>query len=116
MTTLLAAVDFNSLALGAAIGAVIGFLSIGTGHGKVEANVKRLSLQMSDLQKKLDALLKHQGIAMPPSASDLSPEVQMMAKDPSQKIAAIKLYREEHPGVGLAEAKERIEEFSRTGR
>ena len=61
--------------------------------------------------------MKHQGIEMPsfpPCA--LSPEVQLMAKDPSQKIAAIKLYREEHPGTGLREAKERIEEFSKTGR
>jgi hypothetical protein len=116
MITLLATLDFNSLAIGAAIGAVVGFFSVGTGYGKVEVNVKRLALQVSDLQKKLDALLKHQGIEMPPQGSDLSPEVQMLAKDPNQKIAAIKLYREEHPGVGLAEAKERIEEFSKTGR
>ena len=40
----------------------------------------------------------------------------MMAKDPHQKIAAIKLYREERPGTGLAEAKERIERFYNTGR
>ena len=116
MTTLLAALDFSHLAIGAAIGAVIGFFSVGAGYGKVEVNVRRLALQVSDLQRKLDALLKHQGIEMPPPASDLSPEVQMMAKDPSQKIAAIKLYRQEHPGSGLAEAKERIEEFSKTGR
>jgi len=30
------------------------------------------------------------------------------------KIAAIKLYREEHPGVGLAEAKTKIEEFNKS--
>ena len=34
-----------------------------------------------------------------------------MARDPSQKIAAIRLYREENPGVGLREAKEKIEAF-----
>jgi len=116
MTTLLAGSDFNDVWIYAGIGAVIGYLSGGNRYRKVEMNVKRLALQVSDLDEKLDALLKHQGIVMPPSASNLSREVQRMARDPDQKIAAIKLYREEHPGVGLAEAKERIEEFSRTGR
>ena len=51
-----------------------------------------------------------------PVPSDLSPEVQMMARDPQQKIAAIKLYRQEHPGTGLAAAKERVEDFRKTGR
>jgi ribosomal protein L7/L12 len=117
MTTLPAALDFNNLVIGAAIGAVIGFFSVGTGRGAAAVNVKRLALQVSDLQKKLDALLKHQGIEMPtPSPSDLSPELQLMAKDSHQKIAAIKRYREENPGTGLFEAKQRIEEFSKTGR
>lgn len=30
----------------------------------------------------------------------------------SEKIPAIKLYREENPGVGLAEANAKIEEFA----
>ena len=46
---------------------------------------------------------------------DLSPEVQAMSKDPSQSIAAIKLFREVHPDVSLAAAKERIERFCQTG-
>lgn len=118
MTTLFEALDFNNLAIGAVIGAVVGFFSMagGSGCGKVDLHVKRLALQVSDLQKKLDALLKHQGIEMPSPTSDLSPELQVMAKEPNQKIAAIRHYRQEHPGVGLAEAKERIEEFSKTGR
>ena len=33
---------------------------------------------------------------------DLSPEVKAMAKDPSQLVAAIKLFRQEHPDVSLA--------------
>jgi len=38
------------------------------------------------------------------------PEVQALAHDPlQQKIAAIKLYREQNPGIGLAEAKEAVE-------
>lgn len=60
------------------------------------------------LERKLDALLEHGGIAMP---SRLSPEVQRMAADPRQKIAAIKMHREQNPGLGLAEAKTEIEDF-----
>jgi hypothetical protein len=72
----------------------------------------RLELQVRELQGKLDALLKHQGIELPPPApSGLSPEVEQLARDPGTKIAAIKLYREQNPGVGLAEAKAKIEEF-----
>ena len=80
-------------------------------------NLPRLERQMRELQDKVDVLIKHLGIEMPPPPpSDMSPEVKMMAKDPNQKIAAIKLYRDENPGTGLAEAKQRIEEFSKTGR
>jgi hypothetical protein len=68
----------------------------------------RQQLALRRLERKLDALLKHQGIELP---SGLSPEVRLMAEDPSQKIAAIKLYREENPGVGLREAKDKIEEI-----
>ncbi len=60
------------------------------------------------LERKLDALLKHHGIEFP---AGLSPEVQRLARDPAQKIAAIKLHREDHPGLGLAEAKADIEDF-----
>jgi hypothetical protein len=59
-------------------------------------------------ERKLDALLKHHGIGLP---SGLSPEVQQLARDPARKIAAIKLHRENHPGLGLAEAKAEIEDF-----
>ncbi len=60
------------------------------------------------LERKLDALLKHHGIEPP---SGLSPEVQQLARDPAKKIAAIKLHREDHPGLGLAEAKADVEDF-----
>ena len=46
---------------------------------------------------------------------DLSPEVKAMAKDPSQLVAAIKLFRQEHPDVSLAAATERIDRFFQTG-
>jgi hypothetical protein len=115
MTTLLATSDFNYVWIAAGIGAVIGYLSGGNSCRRTADNLQRLTLQMQDLERKVAALLKHQGIEMPRSASDLSPEVQMLARDPQQKIAAIKRYRQEHPGAGLAEAKERIEKFCNTG-
>lgn len=65
------------------------------------------------LEHKLDALLKHHGIEFP---SGLSPEVQQLARDPEKKIAAIKLHREDHPGLGLAEAKAAIEDFIHTAK
>jgi hypothetical protein len=77
-----------------------------------DVSVQLLALQVRELQKKLDALLKHQGIEMPtPPPSGLSPEVELLAGDPDTKIAAIKLYRKENRGAGLREAKEKIEAF-----
>jgi hypothetical protein len=46
---------------------------------------------------------------------DLSPKAQALARQPSQLIAAIKLFRQEHPDVSLTQAKERIERFCKTG-
>ena len=61
---------------------------------------------MRRVERKLDALLKHHGVGL------LSPEVQFLAKDPSKKIAAIKLHREQNPGLGLADAKREVEDFA----
>jgi len=72
----------------------------------------RLERQLNSLQQKMDALLKHQGVELPqPPSSGLSPEVERLASDPSTKIQAIKLYRQQTPGLGLAEAKTKIEAF-----
>ena len=70
--------------------------------------IKRLRLNLRRVESKLDAILQHHGIASP---SKLSPEVQRLASDPNQKIAAIKLHRQQ-TGVSLAEAKAEVEEFS----
>ena len=59
------------------------------------------------IERKLDALLKHQGV---PTLPKMSEAVKLLAADPTKKIAAIKLYREES-GLGLAEAKSDIEEY-----
>jgi ribosomal protein L7/L12 len=61
------------------------------------------------VERKLDALLKRQGVELP---SQLSPEVQLLAKDPSKKIAAIKLHREQNPALSLADAKREVEDFA----
>jgi hypothetical protein len=117
MTTVIAALEFKDYAAFAAFvvivagGDAIVRIFAGMGHAKrSDENVKLLARQMRELQRKLDALLKHQGIEMPPPpASFMSPEVEQLAKDPKTKIAAIKLYREENPGTGLRETKELIE-------
>lgn len=70
--------------------------------------VTRQQINLNRVERKLDALLKQQGVSLP---SGLSPEVQRIAMDPSEKIAAIKLHREQNPGLSLAEAKKEIEEF-----
>jgi len=68
----------------------------------------RPNVNLRRLEVKLDAILKHHGIESPTA---LSPEVQALARNPAQKIAAIKRHREQHPGLGLAEAKKDIEDF-----
>ena len=104
MTTLLAVLEFNNYAIAALIGAVIGYIAVG-GTGGSRQDLKPLERQLKAIQQKLDALLKHQGIALPPTLS----EVEFLASSPDTKIAAIKLYREQNPGVSLAEAKVKVE-------
>jgi ribosomal protein L7/L12 len=62
------------------------------------------------IERKLDALLKHQGVSLSPQAK-VSEEVQQLARD--HKIEAIKLHREQ-TGLGLAEAKAEVEDFIKT--
>ena len=68
---------------------------------------QRLRLALRRVEHKLDALLKHQGLELPCS---MSPEVQRLACNPRQKIAAIKLHRQQ-TGLSLAEAKAEVEKF-----
>jgi hypothetical protein len=49
-----------------------------------------------------------------PPLPGLSPKIKLLARDPNKKIAAIKLYRDANPGVGLREAKLKIEEFCKS--
>src|SRR5262245_7030583 len=61
------------------------------------------------LDRKLNMILKQLNITFDEFAS-LSDRVKELARDPSQKIQAIKVCREE-TGVGLADAKTAVEAF-----
>jgi len=67
--------------------------------------------RLERVEHKLDLILTHLGLdyTPPPKA-----QWQELAADPSRKISAIKAYREEH-GVGLAEAKQAVEEYMQKG-
>jgi len=113
MTTLFALlepIDFTIIA------GIVAVLAGGAAYAsRQRIDLRRLESQMSTLEVKLDALLKNLGVELPPPPplppSGLTPEVERMALDPAMKIAAIKLYREQNPGSGLAEAKDKIEAF-----
>jgi ribosomal protein L7/L12 len=60
------------------------------------------------LERKLDAIIKQQGIEWP---SRVSPEVRLLAQDPSKKIVAIKLHRDQNPDLNLSEAKKDVEDY-----
>ena len=78
------------------------------------AYATRKSAYSQRIERKLDALLKHQGITLPPQAK-LSEEVQRLARDPAQRSNAVMLHRTENE-LGLAEAKADIEDFINTSR
>lgn len=76
------------------------------------AYTTRQPVDLRRIERKLDALMQHQGVSLPPQAV-MSDEVKQLARDPAGKIAAIKLYREQ-TGLGLAKAKSDVEEYIKT--
>lgn len=64
------------------------------------------------MERKLDAVMAHLGLTDKQSY-DLSDAARRFA-DEGQKIAAIKQYRDD-TGAGLAEAKDKVEEYLRRG-
>ncbi len=110
MPSLLGVLEFGDYAIIAGIGVL--FAGSAAYATRQRIDLGRLERQLDWLHQKMDALLKHQGVELPPlPASGLSSEVERLANAPGGKIAAIKLYREQNPGVGLAEAKAKVEEF-----
>jgi hypothetical protein len=69
--------------------------------------MQKQQVYLRSMNIKLDALLKAQGVEWPL----LSPQAQSLALE-GRKIAAIKTHREEHPSIGLAEAKADVEAFA----
>lgn len=69
--------------------------------------MQRQQVNLRCLNIKLDALLKAQGVEW----LLLSPEARSLVLE-GRKIAAIKTHREEHPGLGLLEAKADVEAFA----
>jgi ribosomal protein L7/L12 len=63
------------------------------------------------LEAKVDLILHHLGLEYTePTPDGLSPEVKALADDPSTKIRAIALHREQ-TGAGLKEAKDAVEAY-----
>jgi len=97
MHPLLAAFDPSSyVALGLLVCLFAGMISM----------EKRQRLAQRRIERKLDALMKQLNLEPP---NPLSPEVQKLTREPGQKIAAIKLHREQ-TGLSLVEAKTEVEE------
>jgi ribosomal protein L7/L12 len=67
--------------------------------------------RLQNIERKLNALIKHHGVDPTQVRLPLSDRVKQLAADPGRKIEAIKVYREE-TGAGLAEAREATEAFS----
>ncbi|TYQ23431.1 hypothetical protein [Pseudanabaena sp. UWO310] len=73
----------------------------------LETSIKRLERRMKRIDYALGLILNRMEIEIP---SQLSERVKQIALDPSRKIEAIKIYREENRS-SLLEAKEAIENF-----
>jgi hypothetical protein len=79
------------------------------GLGALAVVLSQMQNRLQRNERKLNALLRHFNIDTT-SGLPLSDRVKEIASDPSRKIQAIKVYREE-TGAGLAEAKEAVEAF-----
>jgi hypothetical protein len=71
--------------------------------------IAKTSASVARVERKLNALLRHHGVD-PTQGLPLSERVKQLADDPSRKIEAIRVYREE-TGAGLAGAKEAVEAY-----
>lgn len=72
----------------------------------------RIYLNTIAIQRQLRTISQHLGIDFS-NSGELSDRVKELARDPAQKIQAIKAYREES-GAGLADAKDAIEAYIRS--
>ena len=85
------------------------FLLVIASHYSRGIEMHKQRILMRSVNRKLDALLKAQGVDLPV----LSPEVQSLALQ-GNTIATINVHREEHPGISLIKAKADVEAFAKT--
>ena len=76
----------------------------------LDQRLKRVERKLDLIEHRLAVIHEHVGIDE--SLDESLFEVKWLLTD-GQKIQAIKAYREQHPGVGLREAKEAVEEMQR---
>lgn len=98
MTPLLASLEFFDFFIIALIVAVF---------GGGAALVSRQRVNLRRLERKVDALLKHHGIPLPPIVSE---EVQHILREPKGKPKAIELHQEQ-TGLDLEDATADVEAF-----
>lgn len=67
----------------------------------------RLERKLHRLERKIDLIIEHLGIADPGGAIDYLAIDDLLQR--GKKIQAIKLYRDQDPTAGLAEARDAIE-------
>jgi ribosomal protein L7/L12 len=80
--------------------------------GDNEAKLQRATAWvLLGILDELTAIRKHLKVEVDSDTADSQSEWQTLARDPAQKIAAIKALREE-TGMDLAEAKAKVEEFA----
>ncbi|MGF6880660.1 ribosomal protein L7/L12 [Nocardia sp. GAS34] len=66
----------------------------------------RIERKVNRLERKLDLIIRHLGIT-DPGAIDYTEIDQLLQR--GKKIQAIKLYRDQDPAAGLAEARDAVE-------
>lgn len=100
MWAILEAIDFCLIAL------IVMFLSggVATATAALRPRDKKRLRQIED---KIDLLLAHHHLHYDPPADE---PWQQIADDPKRKIEAIAAYRKQY-GVGLAEAKQAVEDY-----
>jgi hypothetical protein len=102
-----AVLEFSDLV---AIGLIVGLFAGGSAaYSLFKASD---AARLRRVEAKVDLFLKHLGLEYtgPETAGGLSAEVKALAEDPSKKIAAIKVHREQ-TGLGLKEAKDAVEAY-----
>ncbi|MEC3915129.1 hypothetical protein [Nocardia sp. CDC160] len=71
----------------------------------------RLERKLQRLERKIDLIIAHLGIDDPASVTDFTEIDDLLRR--GKKIQAIKLYRDQDPTAGLAEARDAVEARAR---